>query len=166
MQYYVYIGTLEEQIVYIGMGQGTRFQHLYSGVSKIYPANKAHFEGKTIRSKIAKRFSNRKEALAEEKRLIQLYRPIWNVLYNKDYTTREDRSVRTSTNVGCIGAKTANATSKYMGVSKSGSKWTAYCKNKGVKKHIGKFHEEIDAAKARDRYILLHDIPYPLNFID
>ena len=46
----------------------------------------------------------------------------------------------------------ANSTSKYIGVrwDKSRNKWTAAISMNGISKHLGRFENEIDAAKARD----------------
>jgi hypothetical protein len=47
--------------------------------------------------------------------------------------------------------KNINASSKYFGVSKSGKIWTAQIRNNNKKKHLGRFENEIDAAKAYNK---------------
>lgn len=45
-----------------------------------------------------------------------------------------------------------NSSSKYIGVSKNSNKWSAYITIDGVKKYIGVYENEKDAAMARDEY--------------
>lgn len=62
----------------------------------------------------------------------------------------------------------SKTTSKYIGVSFSTEKqrWKAVIYHKGKNKYIGSFRDEVEAAKARDRYIIenLPDSHYKLNF--
>ena len=45
MEYYVYVGVLDSVIMYVGKGTKQRINHLNSGISSCYQANKLHFSG-------------------------------------------------------------------------------------------------------------------------
>jgi group I intron endonuclease len=69
--------------------------------------------------------------------------------------------------------KKKNATSKYYGVSwhwsnpdyKTTGRWVAQIRVRGINIIIGrKFINEIDAARAYDKYVVEHNIDHPLNF--
>lgn len=66
-------------------------------------------------------------------------------------------------------AKAKNQKSRFIGVTRTHTKWRAYvtlCKNgKSFQKHIGVFLSESDAAQARDRVIRNRKFTWrPLNF--
>lgn len=42
-KYYIYVARQRGVVVYIGRGQGDRYKHIVSGMTKNYKANKAHF---------------------------------------------------------------------------------------------------------------------------
>lgn len=84
---YVYIGYLEGRAMYVGMGSKDRYLHLNSGVSNVYPANKLHFSGGSVETKIVLTGLSRVDALAEEKRLILEYQPPWNSTFTGAATT-------------------------------------------------------------------------------
>lgn len=135
MEHYVYVGTLNDEIVYVGKGSGDRYLHLNSGTSSSYLANKAHFEGSYISVKIIERFETSEEALAHESALIEMYAPKWNYQI-KGQTRRKPRS--------------------YKGVqfmkNKAVNPWRAYIHVDGVKKHIGYYPTEREAEEARTTY--------------
>jgi hypothetical protein len=62
--------------------------------------------------------------------------------------------------------KRSNATSIYRGVhyEEEANKFSATFEEGGSVVHIGKFKDEIEAAKAYDAYVLLHGLNKPLNF--
>lgn len=66
-----------------------------------------------------------------------------------------------------IGTKNKNSTSKYFGVSLkidgNYKCWCATVSNNGQKK-LGSFKNEIDAAKAYDKYVIENKLDRPLNF--
>jgi group I intron endonuclease len=65
-----------------------------------------------------------------------------------------------------FGKKQKNATSRYFGVCKQtgATFWTAGTKQKSKRVWIANCKNEIDAAKAYDKYIVEHNLPNPLNF--
>lgn len=63
--------------------------------------------------------------------------------------------------------KLPNTSSKYMGVTfvKRFSKWVVRITVDGKRIYLGKFSDEIDAAKAYDKYIEDNMLDYPKNFL-
>lgn len=59
--------------------------------------------------------------------------------------------------------KRADNTTGYTGVFKNGSKWSAKLNWKKVTHHIGTFATPLEAAKARDKFILVNKLPHRLN---
>ena len=59
-------------------------------------------------------------------------------------------------------------TSGFVGVSwhKRDSNWKVKIKVQGVVKHIGYFKTALEAAQAREQFILANNLPYKLNFKD
>jgi len=103
---YVYIGYLDGRPMYVGMGSKDRYLHLNSGTSSAYQANKLHFSGGSVDTKIVVSGLTRDEALREEKRLILEHQPPWNSTftgaaitgaklktYLKEYLSIENKSV-------------------------------------------------------------------------
>ncbi|HKY52691.1 MAG TPA: NUMOD3 domain-containing DNA-binding protein [Anaerolineales bacterium] len=69
-----------------------------------------------------------------------------------------------------FGKKPNNASSKYLGVSKSIRDngyvhWKATVTINGITKHIGDFKTEIEAGQAFNNYVIKHKLSYPLNDI-
>jgi len=56
--------------------------------------------------------------------------------------------------------------SNYLGVDwyRRGQIWIAHCRNKGKLVHIGYFKDELEAAKAYDRYVIENNLKRRLNF--
>lgn len=69
-----------------------------------------------------------------------------------------------------IGNKSENSSSKYYGVSKQivkgNLRWRSTITVNRKLVHIGSFRLELDAAMARDEYVIVHNLPHPLNFPD
>jgi hypothetical protein len=61
-----------------------------------------------------------------------------------------------------VGSKTSD----FRGVhySTEARKWAAQIQVNKIKKFIGRFHFEIDAARAYDAYVIANGLPLPLNF--
>lgn len=74
----VYIGRLNGEVVYVGEGKPGRHEHLNSGTSHVYEANKVHFSGEFIEVEIFKDNLTKQESLRIEKELIQKLQPTWN----------------------------------------------------------------------------------------
>ncbi len=77
-RYYVYCGMVNRELVYIGKGTGSRTNHLNSGTSSCYKANKAHFNGHTIEVMFMVTDMIESKALEVEARLIMKFKPAWN----------------------------------------------------------------------------------------
>lgn len=77
---YVYQGTVDGVIVYVGMGSIDRSDHLNSGVSHVYEANKSHFSGAVVDVTILETFSDRKDAMSYEMDIIRKEQPLWNTV--------------------------------------------------------------------------------------
>lgn len=162
LEYYVYSGSLSGAVVYVGKGRGNRYLHLNSGKSSCYQANKLHFEGGSLIIKIVEIFENSLEAEKFERDMIREIKPIWNILYNTDSSANK------------LGKKPPNSSSIYLGVGFSikgiGGKlkplrqWRATYNAHGKKINIGFYSSEIEAALARDKYIIDNNIGLPLNF--
>lgn len=162
MEYYVYTGILSDTIVYVGKGCGDRYLHLNSGKSSCYEANKLHFEGGSLIVDIVEIFETSAEAEKFEKSMIKEIKPIWNIIYNMNSSGTK------------VGKKPPNSSSIYLGVGFSikgiGGKlkplrqWRATYNDSGNKINIGYYSSEIEAALARDKYIIDNNIDLPLNF--
>lgn len=151
---YVYAGEYEGQLVYIGKGKGTRFEHLNSGRSSCYEANRLHFSGGTLNVyKVADNLTD-EDACELEQLLICEAQPAWNVAGVKPIPRRPH--IRDS--------KAPDATSKYYGVSFKAGRWLARCKMNGKSVHISSHGTEIEAAQARDKFVLDKGLQTPLNF--
>lgn len=86
-QYYVYIVTLVDEIVYIGKGQGSRVNHVLSGKSHNKFINEAYYRSTLLGEpmmevEISQWFSKEKAALSYENRLIKENKPKFNVAGN------------------------------------------------------------------------------------
>lgn len=75
--YEVYIVKHEKIIVYVGEGKTNRHVHALSGTSHVYGLNKLHFQGANVTVEVIPKDS-KKEAEAEESRLILLHQPRFN----------------------------------------------------------------------------------------
>lgn len=140
MKYYVYIGKIDDIIVYIGKGSGKRYLHLNSGTSHSYNANAAHFQGKLISVDIIKYFDTSEEAISYESHMIDLHKPKWNYQVSgirvnplRRKPVREHKGVQFVKN-------------------KSSKQWRAYTHIDTVKVHIGYFDTEEEAKEARSSY--------------
>lgn len=83
-KYYVYIAYgLNGEVLYVGQGKGTRWQHCVSGASSNANINRYYFnngEGDCIKVKILERFRSKQRALKRETQLIEKYLPSCNKL--------------------------------------------------------------------------------------
>lgn len=167
----MYLASVDGEVKYVGKGKGFRFQHVNSGISSCYWANKAHFEGKFIDIDFYRHFEFEKDALEFERYMISSVQPEWNIAFNdknpqKKRVSGERKPVE----------KQPWATSEFFGVSilnkPVGGKrstlkyYRAWCRiGKQTKKHIGYYDTEMEAAEARDKFIRDNDIPNQLlNF--
>lgn len=154
--YYVYTGKVDDQIVYVGKGTGARRDHLNSGISSCYAANRHHHTGGWVHTDIVYRTPNEADALELELHLIREISPAWNTIKpgrapahgNKDF-------------------KRAGATSAYFGVSYcKGEKkkpWRAWYRFPNRKQHVGYYATEKEAAEARDKFVVDNLLPDALN---
>lgn len=154
--FYVYVGRVEGVIVYVGKGKDSRRDHLNSGVSSCYAANRHHHTGGWVHTEIVYRTTCEVDALEFELHLIREVCPEWNVIKpgrapahgNKDF-------------------KRGKATSTYKGVSFCkgyGKKpWRAWYRFSTHKQHIGYYATEIEAAEARDKFVVDNGILDTLN---
>lgn len=84
--YYVYIVRYKGEIVYIGKGKYRRYEHVNSGCSHIYEANRLHHnEGAVFDVTITHKNSTDEFATAKEKELILKLQPKWNGRGKGDY---------------------------------------------------------------------------------
>lgn len=146
--YYVYAGYSGDQLMYIGKGKENRDSHLNSGCSHVYEANKFHFSGGVLEVVRIADHLEELDALELEAFVILEASPLWN-------------SASTGNTY-----KRSESTSKYLGVSlmnKRGKRWRAFCKVDRSKVHIGYYDTEIEAAKARDQYMIDNQICGKLN---
>ncbi len=103
--HYVYIVLQEDTIVYIGKGEGRRFEHVNSGKSHSRAINELQFKSEflgeppiSINTLIY--FNSKEEALLFEKQLIRYYRPVCNIVYKaikKVATTKTKSNKRSHT---------------------------------------------------------------------
>ena len=82
-KYEVYVACYEGKVMYVGEGKSGRHQHLTSGISHCYYANKYHFMGRLLDVDVVSEYNTKKEASEEEKRLIQELNPEWNKVVHK-----------------------------------------------------------------------------------
>lgn len=54
-------------------------------------------------------------------------------------------------------------TSGFVGITKNRNQWTARISNNGKRIHLGMFYSPVDAAKARNEYIINNNLSYKLN---
>lgn len=173
MDWYVYVGKYGDRVVYIGKGRGTRYNHLNSGISSCYAANKTHFDGGVIEVDVVSYFESSQEALEYEKKLIVELEPDWNVVFSKT-----EQAMLKRKHIKSVGRrKKSNSRSNFMGVAyipegvggKRTEKkhWRARLKYEGRYIHIGNYVREIDAAIARDLYVINNELKgFILNFPD
>lgn len=170
MKWYVYVGKYDDKIVYIGKGKDMRYTHLNSGVSSCYYANKVHFEGGSVDVSIVEYFQSSEEVLLYERQLIIETQPEWNIIFSTGKPRYKGKAGGSGK-----GVKRKTDRSKFMGVSYktkgSGGKrgkekhWRAKIEQNGRSIHIGYYAREIDAAIARDLYIVNNGLDeFPLNF--
>jgi hypothetical protein len=68
-----------------------------------------------------------------------------------------------------FGIKKSNSSSEYFGITKTMDKnkyiyYRTRIVDNGIQIDLGNFKNEIDAAKAWDKYVIEHNLPNPLNF--
>ena len=68
-----------------------------------------------------------------------------------------------------FGIKKSNSSSEYFGITKTTDKnkyiyYRTRIVDNGIQIDLGNFKNEIDAAKAWDKYVIEHNLPNPLNF--
>ena len=80
--YEVYMCKFQDDVLYIGSGKIGRHTHCDSGISNVYGLNRLHFGGVELDVKVLKTFKNQKDSIDEEVRLIKLYSPKFNKVYN------------------------------------------------------------------------------------
>lgn len=149
--YYVYVGRVDGEIIYVGKGSADRDLHLNSGCSHVYEANRFHFSGGIVDVIRVAENLNEASAFELETHLIHEITPRWNV--------------------AAIGNshKKSHATSKYLGVSfyrnKTVNQWRAWYKIGSKKMHIGCYMTELEAVIARDKFLIDNGITGKLNFV-
>jgi hypothetical protein len=82
-----------------------------------------------------------------------------NERYEPDNCTWADANTQSANQ-----RKQPGRASKYIGVAPNGPSWQAYVNHMGKKHYIGTFELQWDAAKARDKFIIDHELPHKLNF--
>lgn len=92
-KYVVYFGYVDSEIVYIGSGLKGREMHLNSGVTHVYAANKYHFEGKFVHTKIVWEGDSKSTALRIERELIREHLPRWNTTKPSIKSVRADPTI-------------------------------------------------------------------------
>ena len=73
---------VNNELLYIGKGKGTRWKHCSSGISSSKALNRYYFqngEGDCITARILHRFSSNSKAVEKERELISLYQPPFNL---------------------------------------------------------------------------------------
>lgn len=60
--------------------------------------------------------------------------------------------------------KRSGTKNRYIGVYKNQGRWTARVTYRGVSHHVGEFASELEAAQARDAYVVHNSFPHKLNF--
>jgi hypothetical protein len=83
----VYIGRVDDQVVYVGEGRKDRHMHLNSGISNVYFANKHHFRGGKVEIEVVPLMS-KEEGVIKEKELIQELNPLWNLQLSSEKAIR------------------------------------------------------------------------------
>ena len=87
-----------------------------------------------------------------------------NLIYGPDTC----RFVHSHVNAASARKKSGNNTSKYLGVywqsRERDQAWVTRLMHKGEMRNIGHFNNELEAAKARDKYIRDNNLPHRLNF--
>ena len=74
----VYVARYDGEVMYVGEGKDGRQNHITSGTSHLYEANRYHFSGMEVSVDIVGRYSTKEEARFMEKSMIQTCKPIWN----------------------------------------------------------------------------------------
>ena len=64
----------------------------------------------------------------------------------------------------CNKRKRAKAACSYIGVAPNKSNWQAYVSYQGKRTQIGTFSTPVEAAKARDSFVIKNRLPHRLNF--
>lgn len=78
--YYVYCAVLGEDVVYVGMGTGHRYEHINSGISACYALNKMHFDGIKFNVFILYSGLSSEQALLLEKEETMRIDPKYNIV--------------------------------------------------------------------------------------
>ncbi len=77
-EYIVYVARFDDVVMYVGEGKVGRDNHLNSGLSHVYQANRHHFAGLKLEIEVVATVSTKEEARLAEKRFIAEHCPIWN----------------------------------------------------------------------------------------
>lgn len=87
-KYYVYMAKHNGKVVYIGRGKGTRYEHLNSGCSHIYEANRLHHnDGIVFDITFIAENLTMDESVYRERKEIETMIPLWN----KQHTCEDKR---------------------------------------------------------------------------
>jgi hypothetical protein len=79
---YIYSAFIEDELVYIGRGQRSRYKHCASGASTSFYLNKMFFEGKDIKTCIVIDKLSSEDSEMLETFLIKSFKPKGNTLIN------------------------------------------------------------------------------------
>ena len=167
--WYVYIAVYNGEVVYIGKGKESRYEHINSGVSNCYEANRVHFEGGEVECSLYASFVYESDALTFEKDLILEYKPAWNITYTDNPTKKSGRGDKRFLKRGSSEYKGVTYREKPSGGKNAGTvakHWRAKVHHLGKTLHIGNYAREVDAAIARDLFVINNNIPARLNFPD
>jgi len=85
---YVYIVRRAGELVYIGKGTGSRFNHVTSGTSHCYDLNRHHFLGDILDIEIYKDSLEEDDSLILEESLIRELKPKYNSTHNRQTQER------------------------------------------------------------------------------
>ena len=146
--YYVYAGSVNGELMYVGVGAGKRSAHLNSGVSSCYKANKAHFEGILIEVAKLCDCETKAQALHYERQIIWALDPPWNIKGTPRHTQNQPVSTATE-----------------HGVYFSQNRWRATCRRDGKKRHIGYYKDKTQALRAYNEFVVENGLNKPLNLL-
>lgn len=94
-EYVVYVARYGGEVMYVGEGKDGRQDHITSGTSHLYEANRYHFSGMEVSVDIVGKYSTKEEARSMEKSMIQTCKPIWNKIDTTFDAIRARKTYRT-----------------------------------------------------------------------